>query len=76
MEYIIPGKLIDWNIIFCSLYLEFLNVVSWKTIEKYQIFPQKFDIPGICKFYCNWNNSSETAPISIFIILFKRLALS
>ena len=39
MEYIIPEKLIDWNIIVRSVYLDFWNVLSWKTIEKYQTFP-------------------------------------
>ena len=37
MEYIIPKKLIGWNINIASVYLEFLNVLSWKTwktIEK------------------------------------------
>ena len=34
MEYIIPRKLIGWNINFGSVYLEFLNVLSSKTIEK------------------------------------------
>ena len=34
MKYIIPRKLIGWNIIFGSVYLEFSNVLSWKTIEK------------------------------------------
>ena len=38
MEYIIPRKLIGWNINFVSVYLEFLNVLSWKAIEKYQTF--------------------------------------
>ena len=47
-----------------------------KQLKKYQIFPQKLDIQGTYKFYCNWNNSSETASNSIFAILFKRLALS
>ena len=30
MEYIIPRKLIDWNINLGSVYLELLNVLSWK----------------------------------------------
>ena len=30
MEYIIPRKLIGWNINFGSVYLELLNVRSWK----------------------------------------------
>ena len=37
MEYIIPRKLIGLNINFSSVYLEFLNVLSWKTIEKISI---------------------------------------
>ena len=31
MEHIIPKKLICWNINIASGYLEFLNVLSWKT---------------------------------------------
>ena len=38
MENIIPRKLIGWNINFVSVYLELLNVLSWKAIEKYQTF--------------------------------------
>ena len=39
MEYIISRKLIGWNINFGSVYLELLNVLSWKNNwKKYQIF--------------------------------------
>ena len=58
MEYIIPRNFIGWNINFNSVYLELLNVLLWKTIEKYQTFSSESDIPGTFKFYYNWNNSS------------------
>ena len=38
IEYIIPRKLIGWNINFGSVYLEFLNVLSEKQLKKYQTF--------------------------------------
>ena len=38
MEYNIPWKLIGWNVNFGSVYLEYLNVLYWKTIEKYHTF--------------------------------------
>ena len=38
MGYIIPRKLIGWTINFGSVYLKFLNLHFWKTIEKYQTF--------------------------------------
>ena len=64
MKYIIPRKLIGWNINFGSVYLEFYFLE--KELKKYQTFSQESDIPGTYKFYYNWNNSSETAPNSIF----------
>ena len=47
-----------------------------KQVKKYQTFSKESDILGTCKFYHNRNNSSETAPDSVFLILFQRLALS
>ena len=38
MEYVIPRKLIGLNVNFGSVYVQFLNVFSWKAIEKYQTF--------------------------------------
>ena len=66
MEYIIPRKLIGWNINFGSVYLEFLNLLSWKTIGKISNILLESDTPGTDKFHYNWNNSSKTAPNSIF----------
>ena len=74
MEYIISRKLIGWNINFGSVYLEFYFFE--KQLKKYQTFSQESDIPGIYKFYYNWNNSSEAAPNSIYLNLFQRLGLS
>ena len=76
MDYIIPRKLISWNINFDSVYLEFLNLLSWKAIEKISNILLGIRYSGTYKFYYNWNNSSETAPNSIFKILFQRLTLS
>ena len=62
IEFIIRRKLIDWNINFSSVYLELLNVLSWKKqLKKYQTFSKESDIPGTYKFYYNCDNSSETA---------------
>ena len=72
MEYTIPGKLIAWNIIFYLVFKGTFLKNNWKISN----IPLEIRYSRRYKFYWNWNNSSETAPNSIFIILFKRLAVS
>ena len=69
MEYIIPRKLIGWNINFGSIYLELLNALSWKDNWrniKYSLMNQIF------LEHINSISTGIILPNSVFQILLQR----